>query len=1490
MARDSKNFKGADLEDNEESVNRRENCRLLMTTFQKGLKATYKSICRQPLVLAVPLFVTALIISLGVWGITSASNTYSSSKRDSARSTASDVAVGFELQVQETFTPAVTINIMVEQYPEWNYWNSNFEGIAEELMSKVKSGSIFNIELQPFGQIRLIVPQRYRSSTKVGKDLLLYPVTRPEVLSSIATHQQQVHVFYLTPENFTAAIVRQPIYINGTSPNETFGYSFPGANYSTPQFPQNVSYPPSVPPGYPDGYAYNCSVCYNASTATQNSSRWWGFITLVINLEEIYSGPDSRFNRLLQQGFKYALNLPDAAFLNNGIYLSNPLTAGGGVVDASNAISVNISVPGQTWYLLVSVFEDNDHLDGWHPSWRTPLIVADVVVAMILGTLLFISLLMYQRSRELLLTTQATNKELEHATEALEVEKTRLDALVERQYGLLACLDASNSASGFPRSSNATTIRAAGGLSAGLIEDARRYVLDAQSRQQSTEQMMEQLEIYEQLGEGAFGKVHRGLWRGSEVAVKTLILPSNMPGSEKREKMAVMEAAISSSLVHPNIVTTYTYAIKPHAEEMDFVHGDFNSSENLLADKLLRRQMEHQQVGHDRGHNADQRHAMMPARPGFEGPLDATAGRCLSGSLTVVHSYEVRLILEYCDGGSLHDLLRGGGFRQGGKLCYSAVLETAADVAQAMVHMHAAGVLHSDLKAQNIMLKSSGSKGRGFVAKVADFGMSSQMNQAAKHLSSMFQGTVTHMAPEVLLHGRVSKAADVYAFGIFLWEIFTADEPYADVPRILLGHVITKEGKRPSFPANTPRVYVELAERCWSHHASERPTFAEIQVSLRSIMGTFHDITKQPFYLPTKAKTSSAQRRRSLLIRLTPPQQSAAALRKLEEVAGPEHMFKGEGPALALKMILPAVSSCNTSLLAEAILRPDGSRDMHGSQHGAMSGVEFLDTTAEMTLDLLDQILEGGEVNMFAVRKVRELIAGTGDRRLKQPLSMVGVVEPVRASAVGEQQLLTLTGSLYTLDQDVNHTTALSTLLSQTYDKAVAGCNVSDLSPETRVGKSEGASESPVYSAPQPSVSMRCSGTRSPTAGTSIMPVIAGKHLAASPATKGSGPSHNQARSSPITMLQSPSDKVCRVLSQIDQWKFDIFTLDEVTEGRSLSVVTYAVVHRCGLQQSMMLDDDKLAKFLHRLEDGYGQNPYHCRIHAADVVRSLYCLLIHGGVMDSTTWQEGWELTLLASILAAVIHDYDHRGVNNDFLIKTNDPLAVLYNDTSPMENHHLAASFLLLHGDALNFLHGMTTKLKAKLRKRIISLVMATDMKQHVILLSSFEAKIIAANLKRGMPRTSDAQKLLLQQGPMVSGNEELLTDSMSWHSGGHVPVMAMDEDFQDLVLKMSIKCADLSFMISSWDVHKEWVKRQEHEFLLQGDQERRLGLPVSPLMDRNKEGRLSRAQPGLFSVVGLPLFRAFSTSFPRTSPLLLQATDNYNRWLEISSSATAE
>lgn len=81
---------------------------------------------------------------------------------------------------------------------------------------------------------------------------------------------------------------------------------------------------------------------------------------------------------------------------------------------------------------------------------------------------------------------------------------------------------------------------------------------------------------------------------------------------------------------------------------------------------------------------------------------------------------------------------------------------------------------------------------------------------------------MTHMAPETLMHGQVSRASDVFAYGILLWELYTGEQAYKGVPRALLGHKITKQGMRPEFPVDAPFDYQFLACRCWETNPAIR--------------------------------------------------------------------------------------------------------------------------------------------------------------------------------------------------------------------------------------------------------------------------------------------------------------------------------------------------------------------------------------------------------------------------------------------------------------------------------------------------------------------------------------------------------------------------------------------------------------------------------------------------------------------------------------------
>ena len=71
-------------------------------------------------------------------------------------------------------------------------------------------------------------------------------------------------------------------------------------------------------------------------------------------------------------------------------------------------------------------------------------------------------------------------------------------------------------------------------------------------------------------------------------------------------------------------------------------------------------------------------------------------------------------------------------------------------------------------------------EGQGFSAKISDFGMSDLFTSDGPLMGEL-GGTVTHIAPEVVTHKMVTKACDVYSFGIIMFEVYTCQRPYAEI-------------------------------------------------------------------------------------------------------------------------------------------------------------------------------------------------------------------------------------------------------------------------------------------------------------------------------------------------------------------------------------------------------------------------------------------------------------------------------------------------------------------------------------------------------------------------------------------------------------------------------------------------------------------------------------------------------------------------------------
>ena len=142
----------------------------------------------------------------------------------------------------------------------------------------------------------------------------------------------------------------------------------------------------------------------------------------------------------------------------------------------------------------------------------------------------------------------------------------------------------------------------------------------------------------------------------------------------------------------------------------------------------------------------------------------------------------------------------------------SLMLVLAHDVACGLHHIHSQNIVHGDLKALNVLLCSS-SRQLPFnasnlptaVAKVSDFGMSARLTSEETHISNVHSGTVTHMAPEILLAGKLSKSADVYAFGILLYEMFSGERAFDGMSMQQVIHYAVDQRQKAPLPSQSAR-------------------------------------------------------------------------------------------------------------------------------------------------------------------------------------------------------------------------------------------------------------------------------------------------------------------------------------------------------------------------------------------------------------------------------------------------------------------------------------------------------------------------------------------------------------------------------------------------------------------------------------------------------------------------------------------------------------
>jgi len=297
-------------------------------------------------------------------------------------------------------------------------------------------------------------------------------------------------------------------------------------------------------------------------------------------------------------------------------------------------------------------------------------------------------------------------------------------------------------------------------------------------------------------------------------------------------------------------------------------------------------------------------------------------------------------------------------------------------------------------------------------------------------------------------------------------------------------------------------------------------------------------------------------------------------------------------------------------------------------------------------------------------------------------------------------------------------------------------------------------------------------------------------------------------------------------------------------------VMAFGIGKSFDLSKRFKIPERSLVNWIVAVGEHYIEsNPYHNWLHAVDVFQFCFMSLTDGGAGKFFSVQD-----LFALLTSTIAHDVGHPGTNNAFLVNSGAKLAITYNDRSPLENMHASIAFDLLHRPDSNFLINMPKHEATAFRGKFIDAVLATDPSNHIEIVDRFSGRVGSAGETPFMSDPKDRDK-----------------------NGGST------ED-RHMLMQVFIHMSDISNCCRPWDVYKETVFNLESEFFLQGDQERALGVPILPLMDRYKDSLAASQGFWISKFVG-PLLDPFSTFMSEEFREFYQSTarENNDRFAKI-------
>eukprot|EP00884_Botryococcus_braunii_P001870 jgi/Botrbrau1/11684/Bobra.0195s0015.1 len=200
------------------------------------------------------------------------------------------------------------------------------------------------------------------------------------------------------------------------------------------------------------------------------------------------------------------------------------------------------------------------------------------------------------------------------------------------------------------------------------------------------------------------------------------------------------------------------------------------------------------------------------------------------------------IITEWCSKGSLACVLKQAAETGTQTLSWACRLRIALGIAKGMLylHTHEPPIVHGNLSSKSIMIDVN------WTAKVTGFGLCHMDATPQPPRASHPPESAAFLAPEVLLGRSTSKASDVYAFAVVMWELLTWQEPWRGMPAHQIKTSVLHRSERPHFDLSAEDLlggtfdhindYMSLICACWADASGSRPSFEQIIPKLRHMV------------------------------------------------------------------------------------------------------------------------------------------------------------------------------------------------------------------------------------------------------------------------------------------------------------------------------------------------------------------------------------------------------------------------------------------------------------------------------------------------------------------------------------------------------------------------------------------------------------------------------------------------------------------------------